>query len=185
MSETKEQSKKSEVLETDFLTKEEAKYIYNSLERGVCANLKGSKLGYALSKNKRKCKGEAEDLDEAKKASDEYIDFNNQRIEIAKELCRRDPNGKLLTHPAPNGMTSYDIEDEEAYQKKLKALEDNFKSVIDQYDKQQKEYRELLKQPSDIELHLIDFELIPEDEASSAQMDVLFYMIYSKTVPKD
>lgn len=144
------------------MTKNEILNLYRGLLSLNKARIAGVKFAYAVNKNINILKSEIEALDEAKKFSEEFLAFDKERIIMAEANAKKDEKGKPLTATDPlTNMGSYVMENEAEFEVKFVELKEKHKPAIDARDVQVKEFEELLKTPSTVELHKLKIEDVP------------------------
>ncbi len=153
---------------------EELGKIYTRLEK--CNNLRGVKLAYAIAKNKMSLEKELKTLQKVNEPSNDFKTYLQKRRKLLEKYCEKDENGNLKTESIPNGIRYVGVEKNKDFQKELKKLmSDNMKLIKKQTDKDN-EYQRFLQEESDLELHKIDFKMIPED-ITVEQMEALTPMV--------
>ena len=71
-------------------------------------NIKGSKLQYAIKKNTKIISDELTILRDTIATPEKFIEFENKRIELAKELSNKDENGEAK-QVQRDGQNVFDI----------------------------------------------------------------------------
>jgi len=122
------------------------------------SNYPGAKFSYAISKNSRKLEVEIECLKEAQKPSEGFSKYETERIELCKEMAKKDESGNPLTT-----NNSFDIDDIPTFDKKMKELNKKFKTDLEEREKQIKEVESLLSGEVSIELHKVSVDDLPEN----------------------
>ena len=122
------------------------------------SQLKGVKFAYVIAKNKNILKGEIDSLQESVKMSEQYLVYEKKRVELCRELARKDKDGK----PMMIG-SKFDIEDKAAFDKTLKKLQDGYPAEIKEREKQLENFEKLCKEEIKIDLHKMKQEDLPED----------------------
>ncbi len=149
--------------------------LYNTLHS--VGNLKGVRFAYAVSKNIHKIKPHIESLQDSVKPSEEFQKYDKERLELAEKHAKKNKDGQpnKITD-LDNNTQSYDIENEEKFQKELKKLQSKYKDALEEREKQIEKYKELLQEEADVELYKIKVEDLPED-ITPQQMTNLFMII--------
>jgi len=155
------------------MTKQESIVLYNNLQR--LATLKGAKFAYAISKNSAILKSEIEALEKAVQPSEEFIKLDEKRVALAKECAKKNEKGEPETI-VQNGVSSYVMEDDKVFEEKFKALKEEDKEIWEAREKQIKEYNELLKTESTVQLYKLSKSDIPND-ITVGQMNSIYELI--------
>ncbi len=151
------------------MKRSELKGLHQKLEE--VSNLPGIKFAYAVSKNKQSIKTELSLLQEMATASENYLKYDNARIELCKKYAKKDEKGTPILKD-----NSYDIEDREAFDKEIEMLQKENASVMDERETQMKELETFLDEEIEFELHKIKLEDVPQD-ITSIQMDGIINII--------
>lgn len=133
--------------------------------------LTGVSFSYAVAKNLNILKPEIESLQEAVKFSPEFKEFDEKRIALAIKYAKKNEVGQPATE---NG--AYILEDQEAFNKEFTPLKEEYKEALDKREEQLKEYEELLKKETKLELHKISLADVPK-EISVEQMVSIYDII--------
>jgi len=136
------------------MTKGESIDLYNALHKVL--NLKGVKFGYAISRNITLLKPEIQACQKAIDMSEEFQEFNKEHVELMNKYEKKDEKGKAVMI---NGEKQYDDELKEKFEK----LKEKHKEAVDAREKQVKEFNELLKTDSDVQVYMLKLENLPED----------------------
>lgn len=131
-------------------------------------SLKGLKFAYAIAKNKKAVTSEVEILQESIKPSEGFAKYDKERMELCKELADKDDKG----NPKMANNEFVIVANKEDFDIRVKALRERNKDVIDERDKQLKEFNELLKAESDFKPFKIDFEDVPQDITADAMSKI-------------
>jgi len=139
-------------------TKNEIFSLYNALQ--TLGDLKGVKFAYAIARNINICKPEVEALQEALKGSDEFLEFEAKRVELAKEYSKKDENGKPLSERG-----AFVMADEDKFNKKLEELKNSkeYKDVTKIREEQVESWEKLLEEESSLKLYSVALESVPEE----------------------
>ena len=139
------------------------------------SELKGVKFSYFVVKNLGLLEREIKNLEEVIKASKDYYEFEEKRIELAKKHAKKDDKGEPKTKEV-DGKKVFDMKSQIAFDKEFKELQKKNKKTLEEREKQIKEYNELIEQDSDIKLHKIKLSDIPE-EINVSQMKAIESLI--------
>lgn len=116
------------------------------------------RFSYFLAKNKVALKTEIETLDEVQKPNAAFIEFENQRIDLAKKYADRDAAGNPKVH---NGQyVIFDKKDE--FDADIKKLRTKFKDAISNREKQIEEYNKMLNDEVEFTPSRIKFNQLPK-----------------------
>jgi len=127
-------------------------------------NLPGAKFSYAVYRNLDKVRQVLKPLQGILKQSDEFKEYEKQRIKICEDCAEVDNGGKAIKDEKDG---SYQIADakKDLFDRNISALKKKYQAVIDDREKQAEEYNELLdeelKEPLD--LHMVNFSDLPEE----------------------
>jgi hypothetical protein len=109
-----------------------------------CRSLEGGKFQYALSKNLKIILSEIDSIDTAYKPSEEFENFEKNRIELLKKYCSKDEQGEFILNG--NDITFSDKKIEKEFHKSMAELKEVNKEVTAKRDKQMKERSAFLKE---------------------------------------
>ena len=130
-------------------------------------NLTGVRFAYAVARSLDKLKPEIEAIRKASTPKENFVKYDQERVELAKNYAIK-VDGKPQTIVL-EGREQYKIQDAEGFNKELEALKVKHKEAIDEQTKREKDIMEILKEPVEIELHMVDFKYVPQ-EISTQQM---------------
>lgn len=134
-------------------------------------NLSGVKFAYAVSKNLSLLKTEIKALQDAQKPSAEYVAYDKERIELCKKHAKKDEKGKPIFV-----NNSFDIEDREAFDADLKALQEAHKEAVEAREQQIKDFNDLLEKEVKLTLHKIKLSDVPE-AITTKEMESIYEII--------
>ncbi len=123
------------------------------------APLKGIKFAYGVAKNKYRIERELKALQTGLEPSDGYKEYEKERMVLCRKHATADEKGVPLTV----GRAFVGLDENEKFQAKIKALQEEHKDAIDAYQKILDEYDEALKGDFDLKEHMIALENVPED----------------------
>lgn len=149
------------------MTKKEALNLYKAL--GMLADLKGAKFAYAISKNVSLLEVEMKALNKSLEPKKKFIEYDNERVELAKKLAKKGEKGEPLKK-IEEGVEKYDMADEAQWDKEFAELQEKYKEPIDERKEQLKEYEKMLEEKSEVKIHKIKLSEIPQ-EISVEQMN--------------
>ncbi len=135
-----------------------------------------AKGAYGIAKNKKVVEEEVEVLREAQakiQPMEEYLEFEKQRIDVCKDFSDKDENGEAKTISGPGGG-QFMIPDEKKpdFEAKVEELKEEFKEAIEDKDKKEAEWNELLSEEIELDVHVIKIDFLP-DNITPAQIDIL------------
>jgi len=118
------------------------------------------KFSYFVAKNRLAIKGEVDALNEAQEASEEFKLYDAKRAELAASSADRTADtGQPMTS---NGQ--YVIrEKKEEFEKQLAELKEQYKTAIEDRQKQLVGFKELLEETVDFKGHSIKLDNLPPD----------------------
>lgn len=133
--------------------------------------IKSVKVGYAMARNHLKINPILKALDAVKTPSEDYLKFNVARLEICQREAKKDDHGKAKLKKVPVlglfGIEESDVFDFEdtlavdAMVEELKKTEE-FKPAVEEFQKKEKEFAELLDAKVDVEFHQIAIAEVPD-----------------------
>jgi hypothetical protein len=122
------------------------------------ASYPGAKFGYAVAKNLAKVKEECVIIEKLQEPSEEFKAYDAKRIELCKKWAKKDEDGE----PVIIG-NEYDLkENMEKFKPESAALAEEYKETLDARRKVMEDVNTLLQEESDIVLHKIKEENLPE-----------------------
>ena len=130
--------------------------LFNSLNS--LGSLKGVKFAYAVSRNINKLKSEAESLQKAISPMPLFVEFEKERIELAKSHAKKDESGKPQ---AKEG--SFVLEDPVKFEAEFDKLKKKHKEAISEREKQEDDFKLLLEEEVEIELYKVKLDDVPEE----------------------
>jgi hypothetical protein len=141
----------------------EIKEIYEGLQQ-VSGNIQGVRINYAISRTIRHLKPIAESLDDAIKPSEQYIEFEQKRVEMMEKYCDRDDKGNPMKEVIGKSVQYSITQKLGQFQKALETLSKPYKKAISQREKQIADYALLLEKECEetVKLHMISLDDVPE-----------------------
>lgn len=129
--------------------------LYNGLE--AVSNIGGARFAYWVAKNKKIIQAELKLIESINEPTDWYKQFEQRRVSLCQKMATKDENWepKIV-------WKSYDIEDIEAFNVELEELKKEHKSNLEEMEKKNQKYEELLNQDVTIDFFTIKQEIIPE-----------------------
>lgn len=160
------------------MTKGELINFYGNLQK--LGNLRGVKFAYVVARNLALIKPEIEALEKALEASDEFLKYDKERIELAKKFSKKDEKGEpIVVKRVENGVERevFDgLENNPEWEAAFNVLKEQYKSVLEARELQIKEQNEILKTESTVQLHKIALSDVPQ-EISSQQMNWIIEIV--------
>ena len=150
------------------MTKQKALDIYNTLN--TLGELKGTRFAYGVSKNVNKLQPEINALQKSFAASEEFLAYDKERVELAKEYSHKIKGEPVIIEGR------YDIEDQDKFDKELEKLQKKHKKAVEEREKQFKEFQEILKEEVEIDLYKIKISDVPQ-EITARQMNGILEII--------
>ena len=132
------------------------------------ANLTGAKFVYGIARNSVIVDREIENFQAVTKASKEFQEYDQKRIELAQSMARKDKDGKPVVE-----NNAYVPENQKEFDKKIEALKGEYKEAVAEGEKQIKDFNEFLEKESDIKLYMINFSDIPETITAGQLMGIM------------
>lgn len=148
--------------------------ILHSVLAGFQGPIKSTKFNYAVIKNKKRLLEEVESIEEVNAASSEFMAYEQKRVKLCESHAKKGEDGKPLIE-----QDNFVLEDKEKFDKEFKALSEEHKEVVEARKEQTKQVQELLEQPSDVKLHKIKLEELPED-LEAATVEAILPMIWEE-----
>lgn len=130
---------------------------------------------YLLLKNKKLLQPEIEAIQEAQQIDPPagHNEFNDKRIELCKEYCVKDENGEAVIK---QGNYAIIPERKEEFEGKMADLKEEYKGLIEELDKRQEDFVNLLKEHVEVNLTTIPLSVMPEELVGN-EVEALFDLI--------
>lgn len=158
-----------------IMTKQEVLSLFNGLQ--AVSEFPGAKWAYGVAKNLAILKPEIEALQKAYSASEEFMAYESQRLELAQKYSVKE-NGNPKTIKTGGGE-EYIIADRDKFSQELKKLQKKHKRAIEERQKQIGDFNEILKEEVEIDFYMISPDYIPE-EITPAQLSAIMPIISEK-----
>lgn len=155
------------------MTNAEASELFQALNKGVFAGLKGAKFSYALVRTKDILKRELQILEDSFKEKETFNEFEAKRIELATKLCEKNEAGEP---DVEQNKFKFSSDNDVTFKAELKKLQEEYKEALDERSQQIDNFNKMLAEPVSYEVHKIAFVDVPED-ISQEQMEILYPMI--------
>ena len=139
-------------------------------------------LHYAFLKNKKAIEGEREILEEARKPLDEFVAYDQARLETCKDFSEKDESGNPKFYFDENRTQRFKIEEEkeEAFEKAIVDLKEENKEHIDAQEKRDEDFRGLLEKEVDVELTIIPISSVPKEFKMTGEEMELIWDLFSE-----
>ena len=131
----------------------------------------GARWAYAVATNRRTVSAETELLRAAQAPSPGFTENEKLRVELCKRHAKKGEDGGPLIVG-----NVYAIDDRAAFTSELISLQGEHREAIDGRVKLMCGYQELLQEPADIVLHLVERDDLPE-KISGAQLSAIFEIL--------
>ena len=135
-------------------------------------NLTGVKFNYALLKNKKKIQEELEILKTVIKPDKKAEEFEKARIELCKEYCKKDKEGKEIIKQ--NKFVG--LENNKEFTIAIDKLQETYKETLDKKEAQFKEYQTLLDEEVEIKIHQVALNDVPK-ELTTKQLESIIEIV--------
>lgn len=141
-----------------------------------------SDLNWVVIKNKKILEKEKELLDEYRKPSEKFMEYENKRIELCKKYANKDEKGNVLFDDVIDLQGNRNKEfsglrDNQEFQEKFKLLIDDYKDELEEENKKLNYYENIIKN-EEIETPLNKIKTkIPNGIISGKDMEFLLEMI--------
>lgn len=147
-------------------------------------DLSGFAFVMAITDAKSRLKKEQEVLDEMRKPSKEFEDYQEEAREINKKYSHKDEKGeaKIITKTYGDQTVQFfdiDKDQEEARKKEMDKLEKKSKELIDEQIAKDKKYQEAMNECSTLELKEISEKQVPKN-ITVEQMEIALRLIKIK-----
>lgn len=154
------------------MTKKEVLDFYTGLINAK--GFPGAKFNYAITRNKKHLEPEIDALKEAYQASEDFLKYEKERIDLCLEMCKKDEdNNPVLI--GEGSQQRYDFEDHKEFTDKVKELQKEHEVAIALREKQEEDYYKILEEEVEVDIYKINIDLCP-DEAGEL-LDALYPMI--------
>lgn len=137
--------------------------LLNALSDKKLGQLPGAKFAYSVAKNIGLLQPEFEALKKALEASDEFQKYDEARVELAKSHSKKNDKGEPEKTLNTQGVESFVIEDQSAFDKAFEALKEEHKATLEVRQKQVEEQNELLKTESTVTLYKVALADVPNN----------------------
>lgn len=156
------------------ITRQEVLDLYKAFQ--AVSHLKGVKFAYAVAQNLNILKREVEAISLASHPSNEFLEFDKKRAELAKSHAKKDEKGEPITIMV-NGANEYDIVDAKVFEEQYEALKEENKAILDERTKQIEDLDNLLQEKVDVELYELKMSTVPEDVTGEMLAGILLAIV--------
>jgi len=153
------------------ITRENLVQLYGALNALSEKEMK-AKAAYGIAKNKSKVESEVKSIQEAQQKiqpAPEVLEFEEKRINLCKEAANKDDNGEPITIGPRFDIPVGAMPD---FEKKIDELREEYKEALDQKEKNDEEWVELMKEEIEIDIHQIHIDMMP-DTITPQQIELL------------
>lgn len=136
------------------------------------AGYKGARFAYAVARNIDKLTNECKLLEKQVVPSEEFQEFENKRLELAKGYCDKNEDGSPVTKDNMfvfNGGTQMPKELADA----MEALVNENKDLLEARNAQISDFNVLLKDLSDFVPYKLKEEFLPDDITAAQMVNIL------------
>ncbi len=148
------------------MTKEKIIQMWNILSE-IGNEKTNVKFSYAIARNLNIIEPEVKALTKAQEISKEYKEYDAKRLEICREMAKKDEDGNPIMkdgvgNPIPKGG-EFDIEDRPTFDKKIEKLQKKNKEAIDMQKNRIEQFNDLIKETIEIDFYSVKIEHVPDD----------------------
>lgn len=137
------------------MTNQESLILLDNLNK--LNGLQGARFSYLISRNREVLIKNKLFLDELIRPSQEYIKFDEKRLELARSMAKLDENKR----PMVIG-NQFIMEDQLAFDKAFEDLKAQYPEIIEAREKQVANFNEVLKMSADVAFREVTMKDIPE-----------------------
>jgi len=127
------------------------------------------KFSYFIAKNKVTMRNEITALEQTNKADEEFQEYENKRIRLARQHADKDDDGSPKVQDSNFVLTT----NMELFQKEFGELKEKYKDVIIKREKQLTEFEQFLEGDVEFEGMKINFKDIPQQNIEPVMMECL------------
>lgn len=139
--------------------------LYTTLSK---INLPGVKFAYCVAKNMNILKPEVISLEEAKKPTKDFLEYDAKRVDIVKKYAKKDEKGKFIIE-----NQEYLLDDQDAFEEEFKALMEDNETILKARELQMNEFYDLLEKETDIKLFKIALSDVPQGITTYQMQDIM------------
>lgn len=139
--------------------------LYTTLSK---INLPGVKFAYCVAKNMNLLKPEVISLEEAKKPTKDFLEYDAKRVDIVKKYAKKDEKGKFIIE-----NQEYLLDDQDAFEEEFQALKKENEAILKARELQMNEFYDLLEKETDIKLFKIALSDVPQGITTYQMHDIM------------
>ena len=121
---------------------------------------KGIKLSYMLVRNVKKLETESKMLEELRKPTEKFQEYENKRMALCSRHARKDDKGAAMTLPGPGGRSEFDIADRPVFDKEISELRAEYKDELAALTARELEFNKFFAEESDIVLYTLKYSVL-------------------------
>lgn len=140
------------------ITKKQLIKFWNTIE-GIAFVDFNRKFSYCIVRNKMKIKDEINALAEAQKPSEEFVNYENNRLGLCEQFCERQEDGKPMYS---NKNYVFSAENKSILDSKMDVLTKENEDVINTHNEQMKQIVSILEEEIDVDFYQISIDDFPD-----------------------
>lgn len=157
------------------ITKKEFVELFNNLN--TLGHLKGPRFVYVIAKNIMDMQPEIKALQEAGKPSEAFLEYDEKRMNLAKEYADKNPDtGEPEHYTDINGMQKFKISNKKVFQEKWEELKKEYKEAIEDFESINKTIESMLEEKIEIYLLGLEESDLPEDISVKELSSIMLLM---------
>lgn len=127
-------------------------------------HLQGAKLSYYITLNIDIINNKIDEIKKSIIVSENFKQYNNERIELCEKYCKRDEFGDLIKKIIDEYNSEYDVDIENPdWIKDMNELKNKYSSEISNRNNQIDNYNKMLLEESNIDLKKFSLEVVPDN----------------------
>ena len=128
-------------------------YIFENLQKEKT----NVNFSYAVAKNRMGMKAEVEALEEARKPSDDFAAYEQERISLIQKFAEKDDQGQIKATDDRIALL-----DPDKFKEEFDKLQEKYADAIKETEEQAKEFNLLLDDEVEFEVYPISLDTFPE-----------------------
>lgn len=136
---------------------------FNIFEKILKENKKNVKFNYLVAINKSKIQPLVDIINDIKKPSDDYVQYEQKRIDICKKHCIKDEDGNPVMKNVSGTEIFTGLDKNEKFKEEMNAFIEEKSAVLEEIQNKNKQLNELLNEEETIEWKAIDIDMFPDD----------------------
>lgn len=152
------------------LTKQEVITLWNALNS--LKRIKHTKFAYFIARNSGHLKAEVDALTEVQKPDEKIQEYEQKRMELIKKYSAKDEHGA----PIQVSPGSFKIGNMDKFESDVAVLDKEYFETLEENKRKNKEFVELLKEKTSIEMHGYKFSDLP-DEIDGNEMEQIMKLV--------